>query len=172
MALPVETTTILNAQPFWMLLEMKNQGRRSNGSNSRAWTNKQSNKQTSKQIDATKRIISPASRSIKTSLTKLSSIAHILPQCNIPVHNMIRAASVPGQKCLTYPWDTSNKGNHVLWLGALWPAGEPDNLSNQLTKSAAGSTGHINSWQNWPDFDQPNLCAYTLISVTGNSHIK
>ncbi len=50
MAQPVETATILNAQPFWMLLEMY--------------------KQTDRRTDATKRIISPASRSIKIILVK------------------------------------------------------------------------------------------------------
>ena len=48
MVQPVETTTILNAQPFWMLLEM--------------------NTSTDGQTDATKRIISPASRFIKIGI--------------------------------------------------------------------------------------------------------
>ena len=55
MAQPVETTTNLNAQSIWMLLEM----------HALWWhTNTQTCKHANKQTDATKRIISPASRSI------------------------------------------------------------------------------------------------------------
>ncbi len=62
MAQPIETTTILNAQPFWMLLEMNTQ------TGELGQTHKQTDRQTDKQTDATKHIISPASRSIKWPL--------------------------------------------------------------------------------------------------------
>ncbi len=63
MAQAVETTTILNAQPFWMFPEMDTLWCFQTGELGQ--TNTQTDRQTDKQTDATKRIISPASRSIK-----------------------------------------------------------------------------------------------------------
>ncbi len=63
MAQPVEMTTILKAQPFWMLLEMNTL---CSFSSRRA----PADKQTDRQTDATKRIISPDLRSIIMTITK------------------------------------------------------------------------------------------------------